>query len=114
MRAFFSRCRNALRFGCEALVRHDGVPGFIHLPWLTRRRLDARAFCRFAVSAECLHWMAALLVWWQCAALLVWNFDLRGWGAALPFLAACGWAWPWLATARRRHIARLLDHRWPE
>ncbi len=110
----FCRARTALQRGWAALVHHDGVPGFVHLPWLTRRRLDTRALGRFMASAECLHWLIALLVWWQCAAILVWTFDLRGADAALPFLAACLWAWPWLAAARRRHIAELLGHRWPE
>lgn len=95
-------------------MHHDGVPGFAYLPWLTRRRLDARALRGFMASMECLHWLVALLIWWQCAALLVWTFDLRGGAAALPFLAACVWAWPWLAVARSRRIAELLGHRWPE
>jgi hypothetical protein len=91
---------------------HGDVPGYALLPWHTRCYLNIRALEYFLVSRECLRLVLYLTIWTLAAQILIWTKDLHGPAAAAPGLSAAVWVWPWLASARRRLIARLLQHRW--
>ena len=96
------------------LLRHDLLPGYRELPWGTRCMLDLRSCWLVARSREALRLGGYLLIWLLAAQTLVWKLDLYGPAAAMPVLLAALWVWPWLAHARRRIIAELLQHRWPD
>ena len=100
--------------GCRDLLRHSQLPGYAMLPRRTRLDLNVRALLAFLWSAEALRLIGYLSVWLLASQVLIWEKDLFGpIAAALPMSAAL-WLWPWLAAARRRHIARLLHYRWPD
>jgi hypothetical protein len=96
------------------LLDHGGVPGYAQLPWGTRCYLNLRALRQFLCSGECLRICFYLVIWLLAAQLLIWTRDLHGPSAAAPGLLASVWLWPWIASARRRRIAVLLRHRWPD
>jgi hypothetical protein len=105
--------RVARRALCD-LLRHDLLPGYRMLPWTTRCSLDLRSFCLFLHSCEALRLGLYMLIWLLAAQTLVWQLDLYGPPAAMPVSLAMLWVWPWLAHARRRIIAELLQQRWPD
>jgi hypothetical protein len=96
------------------LLRHDLLPGYRMLPWATRCSLDLRSFWLFLHSCEALRLGLYMLIWLLAAQTLVWQLDLYGPPAAMPVSLAMLWVWPWLAHARRRIIAELLQQRWPD
>lgn len=112
--------RQILQIYCLALRRaghdflyHGDVPGYGVMPWCTRWQLNYRALEAFLQSGECLRLALYLTIWLLVAQILIWMQDLHGPAAAAPGMLAALWLWPWLASARRRHIAILLRHRWP-
>ena len=90
------------------LFGHNNLPGYSTLPWVTRCSLNLRALGCFLCSGECLRLVLYLLVWLLAGFNIGWWLDLRNSAAALPVLLACLWVWPWLASARRRWVCRLL------
>jgi hypothetical protein len=92
---------------------HGDVPGYALLPWHTRCYLNIRALELFLVSGECLRLTLYVTIWSLAAQILIWTLDLHGPAATAPGMLAAVWVWPWLAHARRRRIAELLQHRWP-
>ena len=99
---------------CRDFMGHGNVPGYMALPWHTRCFLNIRALECFLVSGECLRLVLYLTIWLLVSQILIWTRDLNGPAAAMPGLMAAAWVWPWLASARRRLIARLLQYRWPD
>ena len=95
------------------LFGHQHVPGYQHLSWPQRQRLNALALAGFLRSGECLRLLLWLVVWGLLAQILIWRLDLAIRQAVWPLSVAAVWVWPWLASARRRWIARLLKNRWP-
>ena len=91
------------------LFSHNDLPGYSELPWVRRYGLNLHALGYFLCSGECLRLALYLLVWLLAGFNIVWQLDLRNSAAALPVLLACLWVWPWLASARRRWICRLLE-----
>lgn len=91
------------------LFGHNNLPGYSTLPWVSRCSLNIRALGCFLCSGECLRLALYFLVWLLTGFNIVWRLDLRNSAAALPVLLACLWLWPWLASARRRWICRLLE-----
>jgi hypothetical protein len=98
---------------CHDFLRHSYVPGYALLPWHTRCYLNIKALELFLVSGECLRLALYMTIWSLAAQILIWTLDLHGPAATLPGMLAAVWVWPWLAHARRRRIAELLQHRWP-
>jgi hypothetical protein len=107
-------CGHAARRACHDFLHHGDLPGYALLPWCTRVQLNLRALAYFLCSGECLRLATYLIIWFLAARLLVWTRDLQGPAAAAPGMLAAVWVWPWLASARRRRIAALLHHRWPD
>jgi len=103
----------ALRRAWHDFLYHGDVPGYGVMPWYTRWQLNYRALEAFLQSGECLRLALYLTIWLLVAQILIWMQDLHGPAAAAPGMLAALWLWPWLASARRRHIAILLRHRWP-
>ena len=114
MQKLFQTCGRVIRRACQDFCCHGDVPGYAQLPWYTRLQLDLRALVQFLFSGEGLRLSAYLAIWLLAAQLLIWTHDLRGPAAAAPGMLAAVWVWPWLASARRRRIAKLLNYRWPD
>jgi hypothetical protein len=90
------------------LYGHGNLPGYSELPWRTRCILNVRSLGCFLCSGECLRLVSYLLVWLLAGFNIVWQLDLHDSAAALPLLLACLWVCPWVASARRRWVCRLL------
>ena len=95
-----------------AAVTRADPPGYRQLPWFERTRLNVRSLTAFARSVECLHMLAAKAVWSLLAHICVYRLDLPGSVLVQLHLLALVWLLPWAATARRRHLERLLGARW--
>ena len=93
---------------------HRRVPGYLHLSWRERQRLNALALAGFLRSAEGLRLALWLTAWGLLAQILIWRLDLEHRQAVWTAAAAAVWVWPWLASARRRWFTRLLRDRWPD
>jgi hypothetical protein len=114
MQNLISVCGQRARRACHSFLYHGDVPGYVLLPWHTRLQLNLRTLVLFLCSGECLRLSAYLTIWLLACQLLIWTRDLRGPAAAAPGMLAAVWVWPWLASARRRRIAALLNYRWPD
>jgi hypothetical protein len=89
--------------------RHSDLEGYQALSWVQRCAVNMRALGAFLCSGECLRLVLYLLVWLLAGFNIVWQLDLRDSAAALPLLLACLWLWPWVASARRRWVHRILN-----
>lgn len=103
----------ALLRGLVDVFRHGDLPGYQQLPWITRWHINARALLAFIGSRQFVRLSLWLTVWLLGSYLLIWHYDLSGpLAAMLPSLALL-WVLPCFAHARRKAVARLLQHRWP-
>ncbi|MAF82881.1 MAG: hypothetical protein CL797_02110 [Chromatiales bacterium] len=107
-----STSRRRISRAYKDFARHGSVPGYEQMPLLTRLSLNLRALLAFTGSEECLRMLVCITVWQLVAYILIWTFDPGRRLAAVISLLCCLWVWPWLASARSRHINRLLGDRW--
>jgi len=97
--------------GCRLLAAYDKIPGYRRMRWLERKRLDCQAVAMLLRSP--LFWRSAFWIGVANLAIhsLAWHLDLAGAARdllrAMPLLLA----FPWLMSARRDRIRRLLRNR---
>jgi hypothetical protein len=113
MRVSYQQLLKRLSVRLNALLEAGFEPdpaGFKQLDATIRGSLNFRAMRCFCAT-EAFFWMLLCwLIWIWAGLLLVWHNDGRGMTQLLPLWTACIWLYPWLMTARKKQLHRLLRH----
>ncbi|MBT8440909.1 MAG: hypothetical protein KJO76_00880 [Gammaproteobacteria bacterium] len=97
--------------GCRYLLTYDNLPGYRRLSWRDRKRVDIAATFTLLRSRTFLRGALCVAIAVAIAHILTWRYDMYGARRDLLRVAPILLSLPWLATARRKHVASTLRFR---